>query len=279
MKIRSFCIIFILLSLLISVPVMGAEEDEVIADIDTMIKGTFYQGADVSETPLGDFTADALRFVSGADVAFVNAVDLEMVIDAGQTTMADVRKVFSEDKRLAVADVTAEQIWDYLEHGASYLVVGKDEKTDVSASSFEGFLQVSGIKYEFDAVAFAGERLKYLIIGDTQVNRHDNMTHVTLCATEDMFNGAFGYEPCEYESLDLTLSDALADYLQHGEYEATTIVSGRTSVKGVHDHPLVSRGMWIVIAGIMCVSGFLLSRFKKKIAPERSFYYYIDPNR
>ena len=90
-----------------------------------------------AETNLGDLCADAYRFQSGADVAFVNGGGVRANIPAGKITLNDILKVHPFGNAMCVIEVKGQQILDALEWGARK-VPGENG----------GFLQVSGLSYE-----------------------------------------------------------------------------------------------------------------------------------
>ncbi len=90
-----------------------------------------------AETNLGDLCADAYRFQSGADIAFVNGGGVRTNIAAGKITLNDILKVHPFGNAMCVIEVTGQQILDALEWGARK-VPGENG----------GFLQVSGLSYE-----------------------------------------------------------------------------------------------------------------------------------
>ena len=90
-----------------------------------------------AETNLGDLCADAYRFQSGADSAFVNGGGVRTNIAAGKITLDDILLVHPFGNAMCVIEVTGQQILDALEWGARK-VPGENG----------GFLQVSGLSYE-----------------------------------------------------------------------------------------------------------------------------------
>ena len=123
-----------------------------------------------AETNLGDLCADAYRYVSGADIAFVNGGGIRVSIKEGDITLNDILKVHPFGNALCVCEATGQQILDALEFGAK----------DVPGE-FGGFLQVSGLTYEIHTylpstvkmdekrmfVGVEGEyRVKNVMVGD-----------------------------------------------------------------------------------------------------------------
>ena len=101
-----------------------------------------------AETNLGDLCADAYRYVSGADIAFVNGGGIRVSIKEGDITLNDILKVHPFGNALCVCEATGQQILDALEFGAK----------DVPGE-FGGFLQVSGLTYEIHTSAPSSVKL------------------------------------------------------------------------------------------------------------------------
>ena len=127
-----------------------------------------------AETNLGDLCADAYRFQSGADIAFVNGGGVRTNIAAGKITLNDILKVHPFGNAMCVIEVTGQQILDALEWGARK-VPGENG----------GFLQVSGLSYEIHSylpdpcqvdentmcAGFEGERrVKNVLVGGEPID-------------------------------------------------------------------------------------------------------------
>lgn len=117
--------------------------NEVVAssDVDLVI---FEPGTDPAvrivrnaETNLGDLCADAYRYISGADVAFVNGGGVRTNIDSGEITYGEIIKVHPFGNMLCMVEATGQEILDALEMGARAV-----------PEENGGFLQVSGLTYE-----------------------------------------------------------------------------------------------------------------------------------
>lgn len=93
-----------------------------------------------TETNLGDFCADALRYVLGADIAIMNGGGIRDNIAKGEITYNSFLSVFPFNNMGCVMEVTGQQILDALELGAK----------NYPAES-GGFLQVSGMTYEINS--------------------------------------------------------------------------------------------------------------------------------
>lgn len=249
---------------------LAYSDDTVIGTVDTLIRGNTEPGSSVGETDLGDVTADALRMVSGADVAIVNGGELRANLQAGPCNWADIQATFEENKQLGVADITAAQLWRLLEYGVSHVVLGEDKKTDVAASAFDGFPQVSGVVFKYDLSAPTGERIMDVELADgSTLVREDEDTHITLCATEYMLSGGYGYESVDYESLELGLADALADYIAAGPVGQPD--SSRIRMIGSYDKPLISRVNVLLIALACCMFAVCYNKVRDKSKRENEY--------
>ncbi|MCL2867658.1 MAG: bifunctional metallophosphatase/5'-nucleotidase, partial [Clostridia bacterium] len=90
-----------------------------------------------AETNLGNLCADAYRFVSGADIAFVNGGGVRADIAAGEITYNNILTVHPYGNEMCVIEASGQQILDALETGARAVPAENG-----------GFLQVSGLTYE-----------------------------------------------------------------------------------------------------------------------------------
>lgn len=88
------------------------------------------------ETNLGDFVADAFKYVTGAEIALVNGGGVRDEIPAGDVTVGQILSVCPFSNDLKCIKATGREIADALEYGASF-----------EPAEFGGFLQVSGITY------------------------------------------------------------------------------------------------------------------------------------
>ncbi len=108
-------------------------------DLTTLNLTTNKRAIRNAETNLGDFCADALRTVLGADIAIMNGGGIRDNIAKGDVTYNSLLSVFPFGNMGCVMEVTGQQIMDALELGAK----------NYPAES-GGFLQVSGMTYEIN---------------------------------------------------------------------------------------------------------------------------------
>lgn len=101
------------------------------------------------ETGLGNLCADAYKFCSGADIAWVNGGGIRAAIKEGDITYADVIKLHPYGNMLTVVKATGAEIVDALEM-ASRSTQKEYAKDGNAVGENGGFLQVSGIEYTID---------------------------------------------------------------------------------------------------------------------------------
>ena len=140
------------------------------ADLTINIDG--YRAVRNRETTAGNFSADALRIVSGMDIGVINGGGVRHDIPKGEVTYDNMLAVMPFQNQVTAVYATGQQILDLLE------VTSKDTEKlayldDKATGEFGGFLQVSGLKYTIDtsiesSVVFENEFFKE-IAGERRV--------------------------------------------------------------------------------------------------------------
>lgn len=143
------------------------------ATTDTVLNG---ERADVrtKETNLGNLITDGMlakakEFNKDTVIAVQNSGGIRTSIDTGEITYGDVLKVMPFGNALGILELTGAEIMEALEHSVS-------ESPDASG----GFLQVSGMKYEYDSSKPVGDRV-------TKVEVLTGTDYVALDATSNYF--------------------------------------------------------------------------------------------
>ena len=93
-----------------------------------------------SETNLGDFCADAYRYMMGAEIGMMNGGGIRGAIDAGDITYEDALTVYPFGNMICMANVPGSALRDALEMGAR-----------MYPQETGSFIQVSGITYTIDS--------------------------------------------------------------------------------------------------------------------------------
>lgn len=104
------------------------------------------------ESEMGNFVTDAMRaYLPGVDFAFTNAGGLRADIDQGPITLEEIYAVLPFNNTLVTMELTGEQVIQVLEEGAN---------------SRYGTVQVSGLRWSYDADAPFGDRVTGVTLPD-----------------------------------------------------------------------------------------------------------------
>ena len=132
------------------------------------------------ESELGNLTADAFRWKTGADIAIINGGDLRTDLPSGAITRGDILSIFPFSNTLEVVEIDGRSIKAMLEHSVAFY---PDE--------FGGFMNVSGMTFTFDPSARVGARISDVYIGDEPL---ENSKTYTLAAADFPLSGGDGFE-------------------------------------------------------------------------------------
>ncbi|WP_025685157.1 5'-nucleotidase C-terminal domain-containing protein [Paenibacillus maysiensis] len=126
---------------------------EVVAQTSVNLEGA-REKVRAGETNLGDLLTDAMRDISGADVALTNGGGIRASIKTGTVTKGDIITVLPFGNQIVTLKVKGSDIQAALENGtASY------------PEPSGGFPQVSGISFKIDTSAAKGSRVHSILIG------------------------------------------------------------------------------------------------------------------
>lgn len=136
-----------------------------------------------AETTVGDLYADAVRWAVKADIAFVAASELkakDAAVPAGTISAADIAALASyPDDPLAEVGLTGAAVRQALEKSVS-----------MYPQPSLGFLQVSGLSFEFDPARKSGERVTDVRVAGSALN--DSSVY-KVAMSNSLANGALGY--------------------------------------------------------------------------------------
>lgn len=176
--------------------------DEVVGYTSVLLDGSRDPGVRTKETNLGNLVADALKYVSGADVALTNGGGIRTSVDVGEITYGELNAVLPFGNIVTKIQVTGSQIVAALEHG-----------TSATPGASGGFPQVSGITYEIHTY-LTENRVQNVKINGQAVDL--NKTY-TLATNDFTAVGGDGYDMFksvtklgEYSALD----EALVNYIK-----------------------------------------------------------------
>ncbi len=177
------------------------------------------------ETNLGDFVADAYRYVGDADIAFSNGGGIRVGISAGDVTYGDLLDVHPFGNLLCKMEVTGQSIIDALEFSVSGV-----------PNEMGRFLQVSGLTFEFDPtipspvkidendmfLRIEGERrVKIVLVGGVEIDVDKKYTVVS--SNYILTNSGNGYTMFNDGRLIMDEfmldADAITQYMEEGYLE------------------------------------------------------------
>lgn len=175
--------------------------DKVVAKTDVLLDGNRDPGVRTQETNLGDLGADALKYVSGADVALTNGGGIRASIEIGDITYGEINTVFPFGNTVVTIEITGADLLAALQHG-----------TASAPTASGGFPQVAGMNYEVHTYLQA-DRVQNVTINGEPLDLQKTYTLATNDFTQvggDGYTMLAGYEKTgEYGALD----EALATYI------------------------------------------------------------------
>jgi 5'-nucleotidase len=167
------------------------------------------------ECALGDVLADAIRLstrTQGTQASFINGGALRAGLKSGDVSLGDLLTVYPFTDTVATFELEGRDLLAALEHSVSLA-------DQVGASGSGRFLQVSGIKYSFDAGKPQGQRIVTADIqgpdGGFSPVRPDKT--YALAANAFLLKGGDGYTMLRDNAkrvyaFGASVSDVLADY-------------------------------------------------------------------
>jgi len=165
------------------------------------------------ESGLANVVVDALRDVSGADIAWLPAAAFNEISVSRDTPPAEVvnRLLPYRDDRVVVLKLTGAQIRQALERSLT-----------LYPQPNAGFLQVSGLKVTFDPTKPAGERVVRVQTGKELKEDVDPAREYRVATSATLAYGALGYfkvweRSAVEREMDKTVDDALRAYLEAGK--------------------------------------------------------------
>lgn len=178
-----------------------------------------------AETEAGDLVADAVRGAGGADIAFVPAAAFKPGATAPRPANAEQAAGLMEPATDAVVvlSLRGTQVLAALERAVSF-----------APQSSSGFLQVSGLKFAYDASKPGGKRVVSATVGGSPL---DAVKTYKVATTRPLANGQQGYfQIWDKDQITAdpgkTLAAALADLARQRGGTLTGSVEGRITEAG-----------------------------------------------
>lgn len=178
------------------------------------------------ETNLGNLITDAMRYVSGADIALTNGGGIRASIDKGEITMGEIITVLPFGNYVVVKKVQGKDIIEALKHGIS-----------AWPESQGAFPHVSGLSYTIDLTS--EERITNVKVNGEPI---DEEAYYTVATNDFLAAGGDGYTvftDAEHVAEFGGLDEILADYIRT-QGTVSPEVEGR--IIGVKDKYIVKPG-------------------------------------
>lgn len=171
------------------------------------------------ETNLADMLADSMKEAGNADLALMNGGGIRESIPQGEISLYKIGKMLPFSNSLVTIELKGDMIYKAVERGLR-----------VYPSDANGpFLQVSGIRYVFDASKNAGERLVSVTINGKPLDRNK---YYKVATNDYMYNGGDDYKElkdAKVLSRGGLLKDVLAEYIK-SKGEVAPAEEGRIKV-------------------------------------------------
>jgi 5'-nucleotidase len=156
-----------------------AEHDAQVTEIENRVVGNAAENITRTTTPagesaLGDLIADAQRAYAGTQIAFMNPGGIRADIQQGPVTYGELFTVQPFDNQVVKMELTGDQIYRLLE-----------QQFQVNR-----ILQVSGLKYTYNASNPAGARITSVTVDGAPLDR--NATY-TVAANSFIATGGDGF--------------------------------------------------------------------------------------
>ncbi len=166
----------------------------------------------VAECNLGNLITDAMRAETGAQVALENGGGIRSSIEKGQITLGDVLTVLPFGNLVSTLKLKGSDLQAVLENSVSR----------VDASEGTGrFLQVSGLRFQYDVSRPVGNRITQVEVLDSQGDYQllDPQAIYTLAVNDFMLGGGDDYSVLVEKGIDAyafgrPLDEVLADYIK-----------------------------------------------------------------
>ncbi len=150
------------------------------------------------ETNLGDLVTDAMRQLTGADIAFTNGGSIRASIDAGEVTMREILTALPFEDKLVNLTLTGDQVASIVNQTAGL------------KSGSGGFLQVSGISFKV-----RNRKASDIKVGGQPL---DEKRNYRVATSEFLAAGGDGYKAfkqgTDYYNTGLKISDVVVDHIR-----------------------------------------------------------------
>lgn len=183
-----------------------------------------------TDSPVGNLVTDAMRHAAGTQVAFINSDALRRDLEAGPLRRRDLYEMMPFGSEVMRGELTGSQIMAALEHSI--------ENRSLSPQFHTPFLQVSGMRFAYDAALPAGERI---LAAEVDGQPLEAGATYTVALDDFLCLGKMGYESfaeAEWEPTGVEMLDAMATWASRGlPAPGPRRIDDRTEI-GAHGSPV-----------------------------------------
>lgn len=169
------------------------------------------------ETAIGNAIADAFRAHYTADIGMINGGGIRASLPEGEVTRKDILSVLPFRNNVVLVGVNGQQVRTALEHGLNRV-----------ESLGGGFLQVSGLRYEYDWGKPPGQRLSDVWVNGKSL---DPDIEYSAAIPSHLYSGGDGFTVFSNGRLLAGLDQAPIDAEVFTEYLQSLSVAGPVEVK------------------------------------------------
>lgn len=231
-----------LLLLVLGTQASALESGEALGLCGSLMQAMSEPPATISETSLGDLTADAVRFAAGTDLAVVPAGEFAANIQPGEVTMEDIHLALPGNVQYVSVAITPAEFTQLMEYACSHIQLTESCAIDRKSSASNDFLQISGFTLRYDPNFLPGRRVQEIMINGAE------------CDPESLYTLSLPESYCSAAGLDLsredtgfTAAEALAAYICNGGAEEAPS-GGRIHAIAVRDNDLINTFPVVLVA-------------------------------
>lgn len=181
----------LLAALLLTLPAFAASPGQ----SGTLLRATEEdESGTCRDVSLGSYAADTIRQAAGTDLALLPSGLLGLNLQAGPVDDEALALSLPRDETVCVVSLSAVQLKELLEISAAPLTLDETERLDREASTWDGFLQLSGLHVIYNVPSLAGNKVYELKLDDgTEPDLTDDTLMFTAAVPQSLLDGTYGY--------------------------------------------------------------------------------------
>jgi 2',3'-cyclic-nucleotide 2'-phosphodiesterase (5'-nucleotidase family) len=184
------------------------------------------------DSPVGNLVTDSMRHAAGTQVAFINSDALRRDLEAGPLTRRDLYEMMPFGSEVMRGELTGQQILAALEHSIA--------NRSLSPQVHTPFLQVSGMRFAYDAAMPAGQRV---LAAEVDGRPLEAEATYSVALDDYLCLGKMGYDSfaqAEWQPTGVEMLEAMATWASRGlPAPGPRRIDDRTEI-GAHRTPVQS---------------------------------------